>query len=64
VVTPVARNSNNALLVPVVVGFHRVRIWQESGARHSILRLCVWQEYGFSCHEEVSTFNILYMEIL
>jgi hypothetical protein len=47
VATLVARNVNEAIVVPVL-GSGGVCAWRESGVRRSGLCLCVWQESGFS----------------
>jgi hypothetical protein len=39
-------------------------MWQESEVWQSVLCWFVWQESGFSHHEGVFTFNLLYEDIL
>jgi hypothetical protein len=43
-------------MVAPVVGSTGVCVWRESGVRRLVSCLCVWQEFGFSRHEDVFTF--------
>jgi hypothetical protein len=47
-----------------MVGFGRICFRRQSGVRLSVLCRCVWQESGFSCREDVFTFNLVYKEII
>jgi hypothetical protein len=38
-------------------------LWWESGVSGSVSCLCFWQESGFSCREDVLTFNVHYKKI-
>jgi hypothetical protein len=47
-------------MVAHTVGSGGVCVWQESGVRGLVLCQRVWQESGFSHHEDVYTFNLLF----
>jgi hypothetical protein len=60
----VARNENEAMVMPVV-GSGGVCVWRlEFGDRWSVLCWCFWQESGFGRREDVFTFNLIYEDIL
>jgi hypothetical protein len=59
----VTRKANEAIVAPAV-GYGGVCVWQDSGVRLSVLCWCVCQESGFSCREDVSTFNLLNEDVL
>jgi hypothetical protein len=50
-----ARHSNEAMMEPMV-GSGGVCVWRDSGVRWPVLCWCVWQESGFSSHEDVFKF--------
>jgi hypothetical protein len=58
-----ARNANEDVVAPMV-GSGGVSVWRVSGVRRSVLCWCVWQESGFSCREDVCTFDLLQKDIL
>jgi hypothetical protein len=58
VATLVARNENEAMVVPMI-GSGGVCVWRESGARRSVLCWSVWQDSGFIRREDVFTFNLV-----
>lgn len=56
-----ARNVNEAMVVSNESAFG----WNvESRLRQAVLYWCILQELGFSHHEDVFRFNLLYTEIL
>jgi hypothetical protein len=57
--TLIGKNANEAIVMS-----GGGCIWGESGVMQSILYWCVWQESGFSHHEDVCTFNLVHTEIL
>jgi hypothetical protein len=65
VATLVARNANEGMAEPMV-GSGGVCVWCEFGvlSQASVLCWCVWEESGFSCREDVFTFNLQNKEML
>jgi hypothetical protein len=53
-----AKNANEAIIMS-----GGCCIWGESRVMQSILYWCIWQESGFSHHEDVSMFNLVHTEI-